>query len=167
MRAALSPSPSRQYLKKISQLPLSQVPVPLSRAEVVVTSLTSLVVPEHARTRTGKSLRGLRMAFPVIRGPHRDKFHLHDWLERYRRRISSAPRARRSREDVKSRSRLAHLHRDPSLDRPPPVEFPVGASPFHKKGISYIGSNAFVQEHIPGGLAAVLAELPDDLKAFF
>src|SRR5262245_41914586 len=53
------------------------------------------------------------------------------------------------------------------LDRPPPVEFPVGASPFHKKGISYSGTAEYVEETVAGGVAAVLRELPEDLQTFF
>jgi len=53
------------------------------------------------------------------------------------------------------------------IDRPPPIAYPVGESPYHKKGLVYTGSFAFIEERVPGGLAAVVSTFPVELKAFF
>ncbi len=48
------------------------------------------------------------------------------------------------------------------------LPFPAGTSPFHIKGVSYLGHLDYVAEHVPGGQAAVLAAIRDPvLRAFF
>jgi len=58
-------------------------------------------------------------------------------------------------------------------DRSPPdhyeaLPFPAGSSPFHIKGTAYRGHIEYAEAHIPGGQAAIVAELKDPaLRAFF
>jgi len=53
------------------------------------------------------------------------------------------------------------------IDQAPPVSYPVGASPYHKKGILYTGCLTYIDEQVPGGTKEVVKTLPPELQAFF
>ena len=48
------------------------------------------------------------------------------------------------------------------------IQYPPGKSPFHVKGVVYLGLREYFAEQILGGLEALTKEFPDDeLRAFF
>ena len=52
----------------------------------------------------------------------------------------------------------------PDADDPIP-SFPPGGSPFHVKGNGFRGQVAYIEAHVPGGLAAMLEAVPDETLA--
>ncbi len=56
---------------------------------------------------------------------------------------------------------------DPSFSPPREPPFPVGTSPFRQKGNAYLGDVRYYNDVVRGGLAAVVAALPDDAHRAF
>jgi hypothetical protein len=56
----------------------------------------------------------------------------------------------------------------PAVDDPEALPFPAGRSPFHVKGVTYLGHVEYATSHIPGGERAVVEAMHDPaLRAFF
>lgn len=50
---------------------------------------------------------------------------------------------------------------------PTGAEFAIGLSPFHAKGVLYLGTQSFFSEHVRGGMDALAQEIEDEaLRAF-
>jgi len=55
-----------------------------------------------------------------------------------------------------------------TVDDPEALPFPAGSSPFHVKGVAYLGHVDYAEKHIPGGAHAVAAAMRDPaLREFF